>query len=322
MTTAVIFLAGPMPDLDQPGRRVPPVGPVGARPDIELPLPEPTTIGEREGGEQRVDIHDPGDRYAITTLGQRLRKRITVRDADFSIAADGGLDLALGLGYTPRYVIGDMDSVTTGAIETARDAGSSITVVPRAKDSSDFELALDNAVERGASHLVVVGGAGGRLDHVLATVLTLTAEKYSPMVIEALLVDNYVAVIHGGGSLVTDVGLSATAGSGLAPPTPSIARMDGLPGEPVSLFALNGPADDVHTTGLAWSLEGERLEGGTSRGVSNELASTTAAVAIGGGCLAVVRTAVYEPVESQLRPDIGSVLGTNSVRREEKVNLR
>lgn len=316
MNTAAIFLAGPMPDLDRPERRVPPVGAVGAHADLEVPTGQRSSTTARH-----ADPVQGSGPSGVTTLRQRLRARIAARDVDFSIAADGGLDLAFALGHVPGFVVGDMDSVSPGAIETARDLGSSITVVPRAKDASDFELALDSAIERGASRLVVVGGAGGRLDHVLATVLTLTAQKYSRLVIEALLVDNYVAVIHGGGAASNDVAHLDTASGHRLLPTPSVAVMDGLPGEPVSLFAVNGPADDVHTRGLAWRLDGDRLDGGTSRGVSNELVSDTASVAVGRGCLAVVRTAVYEEVDDPAVSGSPAATGPGASIEMEKVGL-
>ena len=49
-----------------------------------------------------------------------------------------------------------------------------------------------------------------------------------------------------------------------------------------------GPALGVHTEGLRWPLRGERLEPGTSRGVSNEMVAGVAEVSLDEGCLAVV----------------------------------
>lgn len=254
MTTAVVYVAGPVPDLHHP-----------------------------DGG---AGGHEPPS--GGSTLGERLRRRIEARSPDIGIAADGGLDLALALGRAPQYVIGDMDSVSEGALGVAERSGASVTVVPRAKDASDYELALDEAVRLGASHLVVVGGAGGRLDHLLATVLTLTAERYAGLVIEALLVDNYVAVINGPGARRA-VGDAVTN----TDPTParrsgSTAVIDGHPGAAVSLFASNGSAYGVTTTGLAWVLDRGDLVGGTSLGVSNEMIADTATVTVESGCLVVV----------------------------------
>lgn len=293
MTTAVIFVAGPVPDLDVLGRRVPP-GPSAAPPNAAASNDVVTVTGTAESILRPV---------GPTTLGDRLRRRIAVRGPEFTVAADGGLDLALRLGHTPEFVVGDMDSVSDDAIGRARDSGSSLTVAPRAKDVSDFELALDRAVDLGASHLVVVGGAGGRLDHVLATILTLTSPKYSGLVLEALLVDNHVSVINGRTA-------DATPPGDLPDPRrrrPSTAVTTGVPGDPVSLFSFNGPAIGVRTSGLAWQLDGQTLDGGTSLGVSNELVDDEASIALDGGCLAVVRTASYEEMGADLAvQDVGS----------------
>ena len=44
----------------------------------------------------------------------------------------------------------------------------------------------------------------------------------------------------------------------------------------------------MRTEGLRWPLQGERLEAGTSRGVSNELVADLAEVSVESGCVAVV----------------------------------
>lgn len=227
-------------------------------------------------------LDQPGAVADGSTLGERLSARVATAAPDLMVAADGGLDLALALGLTPDHVVGDMDSVSRGAIGLARAAGMELTEVPRAKDASDYELALDLAVAQGADHLLVVGGASGRLDHIFATLLTLTSAKYDRLVIEGWLVDNYLAVINGAAG--------AAAGEAGAERASSRALIEGRAGDQVSLFAFNGPARGVSTTGLRWALSGAELHGGTSLGVSNEMLGERATVDLEAGTLAVIRT--------------------------------
>lgn len=227
-------------------------------------------------------LDGPEDALSGSTLGDRLRERINELGPDLVVAADGGLDLALGLGYSPDHVIGDMDSVSSSALLRARSQGLHLTEMPVAKDASDYELALDLAIDRGADHLMVIGGASGRLDHVFATLLTLTHPKFAGRVIEGWLVDNYIAVINGQHASGDDGGLARS---------PSRAVITGELGEQVSVFAFNGPANGVTTTGLRWVLDNASLTGGTSLGVSNELIESTASISATDGTLAVIKAA-------------------------------
>ena len=94
------------------------------------------------------------------------------------IAADSGLTVALALGLSVDLVVGDLDSVEPRALARARAAGVEIEQHPAAKNHTDLALAMDAAVTRGATRIVVVGGHGGRLDHGLANALLLAAPAY------------------------------------------------------------------------------------------------------------------------------------------------
>lgn len=81
------------------------------------------------------------------------------------IAADSGMRHAALLGVVPELWLGDFDSVTDELLQSYPD-------MPRAvfsteKDKTDGELAVDTALARGATSLVLVGAFGGpRQDHV------------------------------------------------------------------------------------------------------------------------------------------------------------
>ena len=107
--------------------------------------------------------------------------------ADLVIAADGGVDRALALGLHVDLAIGDFDSVTPAGLAAAEAAGARVERHPAAKDATDLELALDAAIALGPARIVVVGSGGGRLDHLLGSVLLLADERYADAVIDAYL---------------------------------------------------------------------------------------------------------------------------------------
>jgi thiamine pyrophosphokinase len=181
------------------------------------------------------------------------------------VAADSGVELALALGCRVDLVVGDLDSASPAALEAAEAAGAEIERHPIEKDQTDLELALRATRARGATHIVVVGGRGGLLDHFLANALALAGSAAGDAAIEWLTGDGLVTVVR------------------------TVATLTGQAGDRCSLLAVGGPARGVRTEGLRYPLDGEELAPGSTRGVSNELTGTVAHVSVEGGTLLAVQ---------------------------------
>jgi thiamine pyrophosphokinase len=136
------------------------------------------------------------------------------------------------------------------------------------KDATDLELALDAALALAPERLVVLAGVGERLDHLLAALLLLASDRYAAVEVDARIGYAQAHVIRGERTLA------------------------GARGELLSLFALAGPAEGVTTEGLAYPLERETLEPGSTRGVSNVFAAESARVSVERGTLLAVRPGV------------------------------
>ncbi|WP_349359424.1 thiamine diphosphokinase [Stappia sp.] len=99
--------------------------------------------------------------------GDRLRRQIAGARV---IAADGGMRHAETLGVTPELWVGDFDSSDDPLHATWAE-------VPRQphpfdKDMTDGELAVEEALARGADALVLAGALGGaRSDHAVHNLL-------------------------------------------------------------------------------------------------------------------------------------------------------
>lgn len=183
------------------------------------------------------------------------------------IAADSGLDRARAIGLQADVVVGDMDSVDPASLAAARARGVLIRMYPVDKDATDTELALDAAIDGGHARVVLVSGGGGRFDHELASLLTLAQDRCRCLDrIEAWIGTAHVDVLHG----------------------PAAVHVSAPPGSLVSLIPLGPEVADIRTSGLRWSLEGDTLPLGSSRGLSNETTDDEATVSIGAGVLAVV----------------------------------
>jgi thiamine pyrophosphokinase len=95
------------------------------------------------------------------TVTPRLRAQIA---GTRTVAADSGLRHAAALGIVPELWIGDFDSTEPGWLD-AYD-GIERIVFDTDKDRTDGELAVEEALSRGASSLLLVGAFGGpRPDH-------------------------------------------------------------------------------------------------------------------------------------------------------------
>ena len=88
---------------------------------------------------------------------------------DLLIAADAGLLSARRMGIFPQVVLGDFD--TLGEPDVGEE--TECLRLPTEKDVTDTQYAVELALERGATELVIVGGLEGRIDHTLSLLAIL-----------------------------------------------------------------------------------------------------------------------------------------------------
>ena len=86
--------------------------------------------------------------------------------SDLVAAADSGLMAAEAAGLRPGWILGDMDSLDDPRRLDAYPADRVIRHPPD-KDDTDTELLLALLWDRGCDEVWLLGGGGGRLDHLL-----------------------------------------------------------------------------------------------------------------------------------------------------------
>lgn len=81
--------------------------------------------------------------------------------------ADGGANHLESLGILPLEIWGDLDSVTKEIIEKYRINKVRIKKFPKDKDYTDGELILQHISKLNYNEIIIIGGLGGRIDHLL-----------------------------------------------------------------------------------------------------------------------------------------------------------
>ncbi len=197
--------------------------------------------------------------------GEAVDKAIS--SADLVIAADKGATTALDYGCTPAIIVGDLDSLVGPALQQAREYQSEIIQAAVEKDETDSELAIQSALQRGATTITLLGGLGGaRFDHTMANVQLLVGFADIP-----------IRIIDGPAVCWLLRG-------------PGQSSIDGHVDDLVSLLPLTAEATNVQTQGLYYPLHGETLSFGKPRGVSNHLTQTSASVSLTNGLLLLIHT--------------------------------
>ena len=112
-----------------------------------------------------------GCRYGAAFIGSSAPPSVMCGElcgkADLIVAADSGLVTAEKAGIRPDWVVGDMDSLADLS-RLDHYPPERVRRFPRDKDLLDTEIALNLLWDEGCTDVVLIGGGGGRLDHLLA----------------------------------------------------------------------------------------------------------------------------------------------------------
>lgn len=179
-----------------------------------------------------------------------------------AIAADGGMRHAAELGVSPELWVGDFDSTPA---ELA-DAWPEVERLPypEGKNETDGELAVNQALARGASEIVLAGALGGeRTDHAVFHLLHACRLK------------------------TAGIPVLVTSGTEEATPLAEGAQRFDLPKG--SLFSIIGfcTLTGIDIEGARYPLDDYRLAFGASRTISN-IAEGPVTITIGSGTAVLI----------------------------------
>ncbi len=95
------------------------------------------------------------------------RIRGNLRQDDWFVYCDGGLNHRQALGAEPDLIVGDFDSCERPATD------KETIVLPREKDDTDTVYAVKEAVRRGYTDFLLIGVTGERFDHTFGNISVL-----------------------------------------------------------------------------------------------------------------------------------------------------
>lgn len=203
--------------------------------------------------------------FVIFANGEVNLKTLTIAEPQVIIAADGGANHCLRLGIQPDILIGDLDSINSDSHADLEAAGIHIIRYAENKDETDLELAINYAVEHGATRITLYGILGGRWDMSFANVMLLAAPKYAAIEFHVISVSLQIFILRDG----------------------QTATLFGNPGDIVSVLPFGGDALGIRYSGLAWSLDHGNLNTGSPIGVSNRMLEKEATITLESGTLII-----------------------------------
>lgn len=168
---------------------------------------------------------------------------------DWVIGVDGGISILKELNIAPSQLIGDFDSINRLDEYLKLWPNAICDKYPSEKDETDAELAMDQMLKQGVDEIVIIGGFGGRLDHLMGNVFLLDRVKS----IRAYMIDdiNCLELING-------------------PFEKTIERKDVF-GKYVSLIPLDAYIDGVDLSGFKYPLNNAKIAFSETIGISNEI---------------------------------------------------
>lgn len=107
------------------------------------------------------------------TIKNYNRLELAVRDSDFIICADGGMDHLLKINKRPDLVLGDLDSISESSLRYIKDNNITVEKYSSIKDTTDTGLAMEYLIDNGFKKITLMGVTGTRQDHTMANILLL-----------------------------------------------------------------------------------------------------------------------------------------------------
>lgn len=187
-------------------------------------------------------------------------------EKDLIIAVDGGFNHCRQWKVMPHILVGDMDSINPADVPTHGHGEIEVHRFPARKDETDLHLALQVAIDRNASEIVILGALGARWDMTFSNVLILLAPFLRSAHVRILESHYEFFCLHGCQKI----------------------DLEEKPGHTVSLIPLAGPVTGIRLRGFVFPLDNETLSMGTTRGISNLFQDEKAAIEIEGGHLLVI----------------------------------
>ena len=199
--------------------------------------------------------------------GPMVQQALAHSDDALVIAADGGARIAWHYDQRVDVAVGDMDSLSEVELSLLEASGAEIQKFPREKDFTDLELALNYLTERHVQWIRIVGGLGGRLDQTIGNIYLLALPALRECDVKLVAGKQASWLVY-----------------------PGTHTIQGEKGDTLSLIPMDGAVTNIHTDGLYYPLQGETLDFGPARGISNVFTRDSVNMTFDRGLMLLVHT--------------------------------
>ena len=177
------------------------------------------------------------------------------------ICADGGANSALKMGLIPDAIIGDLDSISSEAINEFKSVSKIIRI--RRQNDTDVEKCLKYAIRKKYDKALLLGATGNRLDHTFCNIGIVL--KFFPKIkISLIAEDSFLKAYTGNVELKT------------------------FPGETISLYGIS-TRTRITSNGLKYELRNIGLPFGVRESTSNIAIKNFVKLSINGGEIFIIR---------------------------------
>jgi len=186
---------------------------------------------------------------------------------DTIIAVDNGLKVLNEINIKPKHIVGDFDTVNKDILDLyTEDTSIQIHKFNPIKDNTDTDIAIRLAVELESDEIIIVGGIGSRIDHVLGNIQVLKYTLDNNIKCKMIDENNEIELIN----------------------KTTILNKNEINKKYVSLIPLTEKVDNINLKGFKYELENGMLTIGSSLGISNEIISERAIIEFDNGILIMI----------------------------------
>ncbi len=187
----------------------------------------------------------------------------TPDEKDLVIAADGGYEFLQKNNIRTDIVVGDFDSLDNKIKLTESD--TEIIKLNPIKDETDMLYAINIGIEKGYNKFHIYGGTGGRTDHTIANIQTLTMVAKKGLKGFLYTKNEVITAIHN-----------------------SRITFDNSRQGHISVFSLDSECHGVNESGLKYTLDDYDMNNTYPIGVSNEFIGTESSISVKKGTLLII----------------------------------
>lgn len=192
-------------------------------------------------------------------LNHQLEKYVDKKNIEVVLGVDGGCELIHKLKIDATEILGDFDSIYNLEHYRALWPNAKVHTFPVEKDYTDAELAFNLIKHHQLERVVVVGGLGGRADHMLSVLFLLAREDNFILIDE----QNYIEKIEG--------------------PFIKKIQKDENQQTCISLIPLNEGLRGITLEGFKYPLFEANIKFSETLGISNELVDQAGLIKIAEG---------------------------------------